>query len=75
MIASFRLEFEPVQDDFQHDFARMADEADGSALLAGLDFLFLSSPIEISTSNTPWLLQIIKNCLSDVCRKQLTSYI
>ena len=28
--------FEPIQDDFQHDFARMTDEADSSVVLAEL---------------------------------------
>ena len=30
------LELKPVQDDFQHDFARRTDEADGSIVLADL---------------------------------------
>ena len=29
----FRLGFKPVQDDFQHDFTRMTNEADGSVVL------------------------------------------
>ena len=32
----FSLGFKPIQDDFQHDFARMADEADSSVVLAEL---------------------------------------
>ena len=32
----FSLGFKPNQDDFQHDFARMTDEADSSVLLAEL---------------------------------------
>ena len=28
--------FQPIQDDFQHDFARMTDEADSSVVLAEL---------------------------------------
>ena len=32
----FSLGFKPVQDDFQHDFARMTDEADSSVVLAEL---------------------------------------
>ena len=32
----FSLEFKPIQDDFQHDFARMTDEADSSVVLAEL---------------------------------------
>ena len=32
----FSLGVKPVQDDFQHDFARMADEADSSVVLAEL---------------------------------------
>ena len=30
----FSLGFKPIQDDFQHDFARMIDEADSSVVLA-----------------------------------------
>ena len=29
------LGFKPVQDDFQHDFARMINEADGSVIFNG----------------------------------------
>ena len=32
----FSLEFEPVQDDSQHDFTGMTDEANGSVILAEL---------------------------------------
>ena len=32
----FSLGFEPIQEDFQHDFARMIDEADSSVVLAEL---------------------------------------
>ena len=32
----FGLGFKPMQDDFQHDFAREIDEADGSVVLAEL---------------------------------------
>ena len=32
----FSLRFQPIQDDFQHDFARMTDEADSSVVLAEL---------------------------------------
>ena len=32
----FSLGFKPIQDDFQHDFARMTDEADSSVVLAKL---------------------------------------
>ena len=37
----FSFGFQPIQDDFQHDFARMTDEADRSVVLAELqDALF-----------------------------------
>ena len=37
----FSFGFKPVQDDFQHDFARMTDETDSSVVLAELqDALF-----------------------------------
>ena len=32
----FSLGFKPIQDDFQHDFAGMTDEADSSVVLAEL---------------------------------------
>ena len=32
----FSLGFKPIQDDFQHDFARMTDEVDSSVVLAEL---------------------------------------
>ena len=32
----FSLRFNLIQDDFQHDFARMTDEADSSVVLAEL---------------------------------------
>ena len=32
----FSLAFKPVQDDFQHDFARMTNKADSSVVLAEL---------------------------------------
>ena len=36
----FSLGFKPIQDDFQHDFARMPDEADSSVILAELQVAF-----------------------------------
>ena len=41
----FNLGFKPLQDDFQHDFARMADEADSSVVLAELQVALLGSVI------------------------------
>ena len=41
----FSLGFQPIQDDFQHDFARMTDEADSSVVLAELEVAFLESVI------------------------------
>ena len=41
----FSLRFKPIQDDFQHDFARMTDEADSSVVLAELQVHFLGSVI------------------------------
>ena len=34
----FSLGFKPIQDDFQHDFARMTDEADSSGKAASCPF-------------------------------------
>ena len=36
----FSLRFKPIQDDFQHDFARMTDEAVSFVVLAELFFPF-----------------------------------
>ena len=36
----FSLGFKPIQDDFQHDFTRMTDEADSSVDLAELQIAF-----------------------------------
>ena len=36
----FRLGFKPIQVDFQHDFARITDEADSSVVLAELQVAF-----------------------------------
>ena len=41
----FSLGFKPLQDDFQHDFARMTDEADSSLVWAELQVAFLGSVI------------------------------
>ena len=35
-IISSASDFKPIQDDFQHDFARKTDEADSSLVLAEL---------------------------------------
>ena len=34
----FGFGFKPVQDDFQHDFAQMTDEADGLGRVVGCSF-------------------------------------
>ena len=41
----FSLGFKLIQDDFQHDFARMTDEADSSVILAELQVALLESVI------------------------------
>ena len=41
----FSLGFNPIQDDFQHDFAGMTDEADSSVVLAELQVVLLESVI------------------------------
>ena len=41
----FSLGFKPIQDDFQHDFARMTDEADSSVVLTELQVAFLGNVI------------------------------
>ena len=37
----FSLGFKPIQDDFQHNFARMTDEVDSFVVLAELKLPFL----------------------------------
>ena len=41
----FSLGFQPIQDDFQHDFARMTDEADSSVVWQSCKLPFLGSVI------------------------------
>ena len=41
----FSLGFKPIQDDFQHDFARMTDEADSPVVLQSCKLPFLGSVI------------------------------
>ena len=41
----FSLAFKPVQDDFQHDFARMTNEVNISVVLAELQVALLGSVI------------------------------
>ena len=41
----FSLEFEPLQNDSQHDFTWMTDEANGSVILAELYVAFLGRVI------------------------------
>ena len=41
----FSLGFKPIQDDIQHDFVRMTDEADSSVVLAELQVALLRSVI------------------------------
>ena len=63
----FSLGFQPIQDDFQHDFARMTDEADSSVVLAELQvallrecnnqLVYLSGKIQLLllyTARTAW---------------------
>ena len=48
----FSLGFQPIQDDFQHDFARMTDEADRSVVLAELQVALFRERINQRLS--PW---------------------
>ena len=41
----FSLGFNPIQDDFQHDFAGMTDEGDSFVVLAELQVVLLESVI------------------------------
>ena len=61
----FSLGFKPIEDDFQHDFARMTDEADSSIILAKLQVALFRecnnqrlSPWGRPFSCSPILLQI-----------------
>ena len=44
----FSLGFQPIQDDFQHGFARMTDEADSSVVLAKLQVALFRGSVIIS---------------------------
>ena len=63
----FSLGFKPIQDDFQLDFARMADEADSSAVLAELQVAFFR---ECNTQRlSPWgrLFSCSPDPVTDLC--------
>ena len=47
----FSLGFKPIQDDFQHDFTRMTDEADSSVVLAKLQFALCLSLEKINVAS------------------------
>ena len=56
----FSLGFKPIQDDFQHDFARMTDEADSSVVLTELHTenwlqIFFRGWLQSSTALSPQL--------------------
>ena len=50
----FSLGFKPIQDDFQHDFARMTDEADSSAYLAELQVALFRKCNNQRLSSSTW---------------------
>ena len=56
----FSLGFKPIQDDFQHDFARMTDEADSSVVLAELQVALFRECNNQRLS--PWIMAIFKRC-------------
>ena len=53
----FSLGSKPIQDDFQHDFARMTDEADSSVVLAELQVALFRECI--NQRLCPWGRQIL----------------
>ena len=56
----FSLRFKPIQDVFQHDFARMTDEADSSVVLAELQVALL---MEYNNQRlSPWGRPFFKSC-------------
>ena len=57
----FSLGFQPIQDDFQHDFARMTDEADRMRMIASLDDKALLNCI------LPLILCILLVCSTIIC--------
>ena len=56
----FSLGFKPIQDDFQHDFARMTDEADSSVVLAELQVALFRECNNQRLS--PRIMAIFKRC-------------
>ena len=63
----FSLGFLPIQDDFQHDFARMTDETDSSVVLAELQ-VALSSECN-NQRLSPWgrPLSCSPDSVTDLC--------
>ena len=80
IIYFFSLGFKPIQDDFQHNFARITDEADSSVVLAELQVAFFSecnnqqlspwgmpfscSPDMLNGKNINVILESYKTCFS-----------
>ena len=76
----FSLGFKPIQDDFQHNFARITDEADSSVVLAELQVAFFRecnnqrlspwgmpfscSPDMLNGKNITVILESYKTCFS-----------
>ena len=58
----FSLGFQPIQDDFQHDFARMTDEADSSVVLAELQVALFRECNNQRLS--PWCRPFVKGQIS-----------
>ena len=44
----FSFKLKPIQDDFQHDFARMTNEADNSVVLAVILFLLVINNLTLT---------------------------
>ena len=61
------LGFKPIQDDFQHDFARMTDEADGSVVLAELQVALFRECVNQQLSPWCWPFSWSPDPVTDLC--------
>ena len=63
----FSLGLKPIQDDFQHDFARMTDETDSSVVLAELQVTLFRECNNQQLSPWGWPFTCSPDPVTDIC--------
>ena len=64
----FSLEFEPIQDDSQHEFTWMTDKANGSEILAELYVALFRECNNQRLSPCGWLFPCFPDLVTDICQ-------